>query len=85
MAGNKAKRFLSFNHTTKTYHILQKHTTKTSSSIHCALTDNDMLIMVGKRVRGGICHEIHWDARTKENIWKIMIRRKNIHILHIGT
>ena len=50
MAGNKAKRFLSFNHTTKTYYILQKHTTKTSSSIHCALTDNDMLIMVGKEL-----------------------------------
>ena len=56
--GNKAK------------HLPQKHTTKTSSSIHCALTDNDMLIMVGKRVRGGICHEIHWYAKVNNKYMK---------------
>ena len=81
LAGNEPKRLLLLNHTSKTYHIPQKHTTKTSSSIHCSLTDNDMLIMVGKRIRGGLCHEIHWDAKAKYKYMKDYDKKKEYSYL----
>ena len=28
------------------------------------LTDIDMLLMVEKGIRGGICYTIHWDAKA---------------------
>ena len=39
-----------------------------------------MLLMVEKGIRGGICHAIHRYAKAI----KIMIKRKNHHILNIG-
>ena len=39
------------------------------------LTDNDMLLMVEKGIRGGICHAIHRYAN--------MIKTKNHHIFNV--
>ena len=47
------------------------------------LTDN-MLLMVEKWIRGGLCHPIPGYAKLITNIWMIMIKIKNHHILNIG-
>ena len=46
------------------------------------LTDSNILSMVEKSIRGGICHSIYWYA--KANKWKVMIKIKNHHIFNIG-
>ena len=46
------------------------------------LTDVDMLLMVEKGNRGGLCHAIHRYAK-KKSIWKIMMKPKNYHIFSI--
>ena len=45
------------------------------------ITDYDMLLMIEKRIRGGICQARHRYA--KANIWKIMIKTMNHHIQNI--
>ena len=44
------------------------------------LTNNDMLIMVEKGIRGGICHAINRYAKANNKYIKIMIKTKNHHI-----
>ena len=46
--------------------------------------DTDMLLIIEKGIRGGICHVIHSMQKLIANIWKIMIKIKNHHILIIG-
>ena len=48
------------------------------------LTDFDMLLMVEKVIRGGICHAIHRCAKANKNTLKIMQKIENHHILIIG-
>ena len=43
-----------------------------------------MLLMVQKRIRGGICHAIHQYVNAKTIKWKIMITIKNCHIISIA-
>ena len=47
------------------------------------LTDVNMLLMVGKGKRRGICHSIYRYAKAN-NKWKIMIKIKNGYIFNIG-
>ena len=47
------------------------------------LTDADILLMVEKGIRGGICHAIHRYAKPIINIWKNKIKKKNHHIVSI--
>ena len=47
------------------------------------LTDVDMMLMVEKGIRGGICHAIHKYTKAKINISKIMIKTKNHHVFNI--
>ena len=47
------------------------------------LTDIDMLLMVEKGIRGGICHVIHRYAKDNNKYIKIMIKIKNHLILNI--
>ena len=44
------------------------------------LTDIDKLLMVGKSIRGGICHSIYRYAKANNKYMKI----KNRHIFNIG-
>ena len=44
------------------------------------LTDIDMLLIVEKGIRGGICHAIHGYVKASNTYVKIMIRIKNHHI-----
>ena len=46
-------------------------------------TDVDMLLMVGKGIRGGICHAIHRYAKANNKYMKIMMKMKNLHFLNI--
>ena len=48
-----------------------------------SLTNIDMLLMVEKRIRGGICHSI--SRYVIINIWKITIKIKNPSALNIPT
>ena len=41
------------------------------------MTDTDMLLMVEKEIRRGICHKIHQYAKANKSMWKIMIKIKN--------
>ena len=43
-----------------------------------------MLLIIEKGIRGGICHAIHSMQKLIANIWKIMKKIKNHHILIIG-
>ena len=47
-------------------------------------TDIDMLLMVQKSIRGGICHAIHQYAKANSKYMKVMIKIKNRHILSNG-
>ena len=42
------------------------------------LTDIDMLLMVEKVIRGGICNAIHRYAKANKNIRKIIMKIKNL-------
>ena len=44
------------------------------------LTDYEMLLMVGKEIRGGICQENIGMLRQTINIWIIMIKKLTHHI-----
>ena len=48
------------------------------------LTGIDMLLMVEKGIRGGICHSIYWYGKANKNTWKTMIKIKYRHIFDIG-
>ena len=48
------------------------------------LTDIDMLLVMEKGIRGGICHSIYWYAKANDKLWKIKININNCHILNIG-
>ena len=48
------------------------------------LTDIDMLLTVENGIRGGICTAIQQHVKANINIWKIMIKIKNHHVLIIG-
>ena len=39
----------------------------------------DMLLMVEKDIRGGICHYIYWYAKANNKYMKILIKIKNRH------
>ena len=43
------------------------------------LTDIDMLLMVEKDIRGGICHYIYWYAKANNKYMKTLIKIKNCH------
>ena len=43
-----------------------------------------MLLMLEKRIRGGICDSINRYGKLIINIWKIMIKIESCHILNIG-
>ena len=47
------------------------------------LTDVDMLLMVEKGIRGGVCHAIFRYAETNNKYMKKSSRMKNIHFLNI--
>ena len=44
------------------------------------LSDNELLLMVGKGIRGGICLAVHRYDKANKSIWKLMIKTKNHHI-----
>ena len=47
------------------------------------LTDNDVLMMVEKGIRGGIPHVVYSIPKQIINTWKILIKTKNYHIFSI--
>ena len=50
------------------------------------LTDIDMLLMVQKLIRGGICHAIHWYAKANHKYMKDYDKNKeSSYILNIGV
>ena len=48
------------------------------------LSSINMLLMVEKRIRGGICHAIHQYEKANNKYMKEMIKINNHHILNIG-
>ena len=48
------------------------------------LTDIDMLLMVKKEIRGGICHAIQRYAKGNNKYMKDYDKSKNHHILNNG-
>ena len=49
------------------------------------LTDIDVLLMVEKGIRGGICHSVYWNAKANNKFMKDYDQNKNRHILNIGV
>ena len=49
------------------------------------IADIDMLLMIEKGIRGGICNAIHHYAKAKINIWMIMVKMKNLRTLITGV
>ena len=45
----------------------------------------DMLLMLKKDIRGGICHAIHWYVKANNKYMKNYDKNKDRHILSIGT
>ena len=48
------------------------------------LTDIDMILIVKKRIRRGICHTIHQYVKANNKYMKDYDKLKNHHILNIG-
>ena len=48
------------------------------------LTDINMLLMVEKGIRGGICHSIYTYAKANNKSMKDYDKNKNPHIFNIG-
>ena len=48
------------------------------------LTDTNILLMVEKDIKGGICHSIYRYAKADNNTRQIMVKIKNHHIFNIG-
>ena len=48
------------------------------------LTDIGILLMVEKGIKKGKYHVINRHVKLITNIWQILIRMKNRHILNIG-
>ena len=48
------------------------------------LTDIDMLLMVTKGIRGGICHAINRYPKANDKHLKDYGKKKNYHTLNIG-
>ena len=46
-------------------------------------TDPNMLLMVEKGIRGGICHAIYRYAKANNKYRKIMTKMKNLHFLNM--
>ena len=44
------------------------------------IADYDMLLMIGKRIRGGICQATHRYSKANNKYMKIMIKTMNHHI-----
>ena len=61
------------------YHVCLK---KTEVEIE-SLTDVDMLLMVEKGIRGGICHVIHRYAKANNKYMKNYEKMKNLYFLNI--
>ena len=47
------------------------------------LTDADVLLMVEKGIRGGICHTIHRYAKSNNKYMKNYEKMKNLYFLNI--
>ena len=47
-------------------------------------TDIDMLLMVGKGIRGEICHSICWYAKADNKYMKDYEKNKNCYMFNIG-
>ena len=45
------------------------------------LTDIDILLMVKKKIRGGICHAIHWYAKANNKFMKDYGKNKELSYL----
>ena len=48
------------------------------------LSDINMVLMVERDIRGGICHSIYQYAKADNKYMKIMTKMKNHHVLIIG-
>ena len=49
------------------------------------LTDSDILLMVEKDIKGGICHSIYEYAKANNKLMKDYDKMKNRHIFNVGV